>query len=295
MRAGAGEEAERAAAEAYDAGAVGLEQRDEGGEVTLLLYLPAERADAVAAALRSALGRDAAVSPAVAVPEIDWSEAWKASLRAIPVSPRLLVRPSFVSRRTAPGQVELVIDPGQAFGTGAHVSTLLALEWIDALADGLNPGAQLLDVGTGTGVLALAALRRGWAAAVALDVDPLATAAARRSALRNALDDRLLVLTGTLAALAPRRFDLVVANLLRSELLPLLDAIAARTDERGRVVLSGLLASERDEIAAALAQRGLRVAGERTRADADGVDWCAWLTTRRPARASEPAAPPACS
>jgi ribosomal protein L11 methyltransferase len=273
-------DAERAAAEAYAAGAVGLEELATAGGPMLILYAPLARAASVARALTGLRGLSLRVESPEPVPEQDWSEAWKAGLDAVEISPRLRIRPSFVSARPAPGQLELVIDPGQAFGVGGHASTRLALEWIDALAREPGPAGRVLDVGTGTGVLALAALRLGWPAAVALDLDPRAVAEARAHAVANELSQRLLAFAGGLAALAPAPFELVVANLLEREMLPLLDELAARTAAGGHLVLSGLLASERDHVVPRLARAGLRLIGERTVSDADGLAWCALLTTR---------------
>ena len=157
VRAADTEQAERLTAEAYAAGATGLEERECEGGITLILYAPTVAAEAVRDALAEA-APGIRIEPPVAVPEIDWLEKWKAGLTATIISPRLLIRPSFVSAALGPGQAEIVIDPGQAFGTGGHPSTHLALDWIDELAPALKRGARILDVGTGTGILALAAL-----------------------------------------------------------------------------------------------------------------------------------------
>jgi ribosomal protein L11 methyltransferase len=271
--------AERVAAEAYEAGAVGLEERDEEDAIVLRIYAPRRLAARLRRALAATPG-SGAVGAALRVPAEDWPETWKRGLGASVISSRLVVRPSFVPLELAPGQAELVIDPGQAFGTGAHESTWLALEWIDAVAPGLGPGARVLDVGCGSGVLALAALRRGAARAVACDVDPLAAEATRANARVNALEERIAVFTGSLAALGARDFELVVANLLRSELLPLIEAIAAVTRPGGAGVISGLLGSESDAVEAALRAGGLVGLGTRDRRDASGALWRAWLTRR---------------
>jgi ribosomal protein L11 methyltransferase len=271
--------AERLSAEAWAAGAAGIEERELADGVLLIIYAPAGDAEPVRAAVAAAAGAGA-VTAAEPVPETDWSEQWKRGLEATVISPRLLVRPSFVERVLAPGQVELVIDPGQAFGTGSHESTRLTLEWIDALAPELPRGCRVLDVGTGTGVLALAAIRLAGARAVACDSDPLAAAAARENARTNGLAAEISVFTGSLDALGGAGFDLVVANLLKRELLPLVRGIAAHTAPGGRAILSGLLARDADEILRALVATGFAAAGTREAVDANGDRWTALLMRR---------------
>jgi ribosomal protein L11 methyltransferase len=281
---------DRAAAEAYEAGAVGLEEVDMEDGIALLLYAPVAAADRVRHAVASRLGDATRVGKVEAVPDLDWSERWKAGLTAVVISPRLLIRPSFVSTTLAAGQQEVLIDPGQAFGSGGHASTRLALEWIDALAPELKAGARVLDVGCGSGVLALAALRLADVSAVALDRDPLAAQATRANARANGFAAGIHVVTGSLAALRPAGFDLVVANLLRSELLPLVSALAAQTRPGGQAVFSGLLAGERDRAETALAGVGFGTPRVRQAEDADGECWVSLLMRRRDARASRPAA-----
>jgi ribosomal protein L11 methyltransferase len=274
-------EAERASVRAYDAGAVGLEERSDERGVTLLLYAPAERA----AALRTALaGSDCApleLGEIEPVPDTDWSEGWKAGLGASVISERLVVRPSWVAHALAPGQAEVVIDPGQAFGTGTHPSTRLALEWIDRLAGELRPGARVLDVGTGSGVLALAAaVLSAPTRVVAFDLDPVAAREARENAARNGCAARVSVLAGSLDAIGDPPFDLVVANLLRSETLPLLPGIAARTRAGGQAVFSGLLESETGAFCEAALAAGFTRKGVRCGEDPVGERWSALLTVR---------------
>jgi ribosomal protein L11 methyltransferase len=271
-------EAERVAAEAFEAGALGLEEREDGEGITLLLYAARDRAGALLETLAASCGEVARVGEAEAVSDVDWSEAWKEGLEPVVVAAELVVRPPF--RPPVPGHpVEVVIEPGQAFGTGGHASTRLALEWIAARARELA-GASVLDVGCGSGVLALAALRLGARSAVAFDLDPLAAPAARENARCNGLQERLALFTGPLEALAGPPFDWVLANMLSREFLPLAGALAERTALGGAAVFSGLLEEERSRVTDALAAAGLRVEDARRHRDGNGDVWLSLLTRR---------------
>ena len=288
MRVARPELAELAVAEAWEAGCAGIEERGEresGENVTwLLIYAPSPEAEAVHRAVLRAVGLHGRVGSPEPVALVDWSEHWKQGLAPVVVSPRLVVRASFVEFELAPGQLELVIDPGQAFGTGGHGSTLLALQWIDALAQraggSLDPAMRVLDVGAGTGVLALAALRLGAGWAVALDLDPLAAPESKRWAERAGLAERFQVFSGPLAALSARAFDLVLVNMLSGELLPLAAEIAAATRVAGYAVVSGLLARERVAVEGELAAVGLASRGVRSLCDSVGDHWVSLLMTR---------------
>ncbi len=280
-RAGDEEAAGRALAEAVAAGASGAEQRESEAGVTLWVYAPFAASAAVERALVAVLGRDAVEAPDE-VEERDWSQAWREGLRAIEVSPRLRIRPSFDASPGRAGQRDLVIDPGQAFGTGGHESTRLALAWLDALRGDLAAGGGMLDVGTGTGVLALAALALGAPRALGLDLDPLAASAALENARANGLAERLGVFIGPIEAIDPsRRFSVVAANMLRRELEPLTGALASRVQPGGWIVIAGLLAEEVAGWSERCAAAGLEVAGARQERDASGVSWAGLLMRAR--------------
>ncbi|MQA73973.1 MAG: methyltransferase [Solirubrobacterales bacterium] len=165
----------------------------------------------------------------------------------------------------------VLVDPGQAFGTGAHATTRMCLELLLELADAGEAGGALVDLGTGSGVLAIAAARLGWAPVLGCDSERAALDAAAQNAVRNGVDLRLerINLRERPAPAAPT----VVANLTA----PLLAAVAARLAEPPRVlVCSGLLAGEAGSVRAALSGAGLRAAAERS-----SGDWTALLCRRR--------------
>ncbi|MCU0670172.1 MAG: 50S ribosomal protein L11 methyltransferase [Myxococcota bacterium] len=270
------ERAEWASAEAFEAGAAGVEERDGEGCTILLAYAPAEAAAAVEAALRAVAGEGAVATRERVTPR-DWPETWKQGLRPLVVSPRLVVRPEFAACELAPGQREVVIEPRQAFGTGAHGSTALALALLDERL-AAAAGGRVLDVGCGSGVLAIAALALGARRAVACDLDPIAARETRENAIRNG--HSVASFAGSLDALASGRFDLVVANLISSELLPILDALVDRVAADGAIVLSGLLLPERAGVEARLAARGLSIRAARDELDARGDHWLGLMASR---------------
>lgn len=205
----------------------------------------AERFAALAEALA---GRPGVGAPAwESIADEDWGETWKRSFRRIELSPRLAVAPPWEAR---PGDV--VIEPGLAFGTGEHPTTRACLEGVDRHA---LPGGSCLDVGCGSGVLALAAARLGMRA-WGIDTDPEAVRSSRESAAANGLEARF---DTTPLAEVPGRFDLVVANLFAEVIVALAPELIRVTG--GHLVLAGILADRAHKVEAAL--EGLRLVSRR--------------------------------
>jgi ribosomal protein L11 methyltransferase len=259
---------ERAAAEAYEAGASGaLETLG-----ALELFVAEPKLAGVLAALGPFSREGLAIAAPERVRETDWAEEWKRGLGPVVISPRLLVRPPFAAAPVGFAGAQLVIEPGQAFGTGGHATTRLALAGLDALPAAALRGARVLDVGCGSGVLALATLALGAAHATGCDLDPLATEAAAKAASENGLSARTGWVTGSTSALAGP-FDGIVANLIRSELTPLLGDFARLAKPGAWLVLAGLLVSEREAMRVSLARAGFQVTLERDERDATGDAW----------------------
>jgi len=188
----------------------------------------------------------------------DWLEAWKAQCTPIRIGP-FFIRPSWSDARDE--GIPLVLDPGMAFGTGLHPTTRQCLEAVGELEVG---GRSVLDVGTGSGILAIAAAKCGAAPVVAVDVDPLAVKAARDNAARNAV--AVEVREGSADA-ALGRFDVVLANLVGDVLVEVAPALRARTADGGTLVCAGIVAEKEARVVDALASAGLRVTARDQRDD----------------------------
>jgi ribosomal protein L11 methyltransferase len=233
-------------------GATAIEERDADDGFWLL-------ADADAAAVaRIADGR---WSVEVVAVDLDAAlDGWRPYARVHRVGPRIVVRPPWVPWAAGPGDVVVEVDPGHAFGSGSHPSTLLALAALDAHRDRVGEGA-VLDVGCGSGILAVAAALLGAPAVTAVDVEPVAVEVTRANARRNWVADRVEAST-TPATEIHGRFGVVVVNVDRRVVIDLAPAVAALAAPGGLVVLSGFLDAHTDEVVAAFP--GLRVLDRRT-------------------------------
>jgi ribosomal protein L11 methyltransferase len=243
------EVAEETAALLVELGASGVEERDGSiapmpgaarpapGRALLVAFF-ADRGGAERAAVELSLdGRIAGV------PDRDWGESWKEGLRPFAVG-RTFVRPSWIAAAPPPGAVEVVLDPGMAFGTGTHPTTALCLGALGEIA-AARPGLSVLDVGTGSGLLAIAARKLGAGRVVGSDDDPEALRVARENAERNGV---VLELTSADVREIPGPFDLVMANILANTLVELAPALSAQVARAGVLLLSGILEGQEEDV-----------------------------------------------
>lgn len=204
--------------------------------------------------------------------EADWAEAWKQQFGLLRVSPRLVIVPAWQAYHPQRGEVSIRLEPGMAFGTGLHPTTRLCLQ---AVERHIAAGATVLDVGTGSGILAIGAAKMGATTVLALDVDPVAVQAARDNVAANGvaamvrvrhgsiLPDRRLPArfvdphAGSYSVVEEGLFDLVLANILAPVIIAMAPALAARLARRGTLVVAGLIDTQEADVLAALRDQGL--------------------------------------
>jgi len=235
----------------------------------VVFWVTVDQSEAVLAAVRAEAGRlraaglevdVAAVHARPAAPEEEWRDAWKRYFRTVRLTRQIVVVPSWEARPAPAGDDLLVdLDPGQAFGTGAHASTRLLLEAEQALRDAGVRVDRFLDVGAGSAILSIAAARL-WPSAtgIAVDVDPLAVDVAIENCAINQVGDRVAVSATPLDQVGGG-FDLVLANIQADVLVALAAPLADRVAAGGWLLLSGLLSEQAEPVAAAIAAHGLVV------------------------------------
>lgn len=192
------------------------------------------------------------------VQQEDWETAWKRYYHTIEIGQKLAVVPSW--ERYDGDRVQLLLDPGMAFGTGTHETTFLCLELLDERVAG---GERLLDIGTGSGILAIAALLLGAREALGVDIDPMCVRVAGENAALNGVQDRLGIEAGDLADAADGKYDIITSNIVADAILRLAPDAAARLAPAGVFIASGIIEEREAEVCAALEAAGLALAETR--------------------------------
>ena len=270
-------------------------EKDEGvvevaGPVRVVAYLAEQPGiEETVRAAEEALGHLDAIWPIHAIEyrsidDADYADAWKAHYHTFRVGRHFVVKPQWEEYTPEADDVIVELDPGVAFGTGHHPTTQMCLRALEQVP---VAGARVLDLGTGSGILAIGAAKLGAAYVLALDVDPLAVSAARQNVAANRLDDRIRVEEGSLpfggadlGAFSGWRFDVVVANIIARVIVDLADHLAGVLAPNGILIASGIIDQRADEVIARLASCGLRSTVMR-----DG-DWVTLIATRGKAEGS---------
>lgn len=250
-------------------GITGTEVREpRPGAAEVVFYVEATSASAAAAAAKALVAR----SPMLAAAELEirsemssdvWTENWRSHFAPVQVGRRLTIVPPWEAQPDGE-RVTIVINPGGAFGTGRHETTWLCLE---ALEDLVRPGMCVADVGSGSGILAVAAAKLGAARVFAADIDPAAVDATRENAAANGVDDRIDAAEASIPQTNGRACDLVVANIYSDTLVALSKELVALTATEGVLVLSGIEAARSAELETAFASCGFALAEKRVRGE----------------------------
>jgi len=205
------------------------------------------------------------------LPDTDWEESWKDNYPAVEVGRNLIVVPYWQADETN-GRTPIILDPGLTFGTGAHASTQMVMETMEEM---VQPGFRCVDLGSGSGILSLAALRLGAESAVGVDIDPKAEGIARENAAYNGFGaPEFTALTGNvtedrdlMARLAEKEYDLVLVNIVADVIIGLAPVLPEFMTEKSTLICSGILDTRLEDVTAALEKAGLTVTSVRAKED----------------------------
>ena len=263
----------------FDLGTTGTITLEESAEEMKLgaYFEESSDPDGMAHAIRNEFARAGrehdllAVSLSI-VADADWMQKWKEGFEAAAIGKRLLVTPSWRLPERTDGRKVIQVDPGMAFGTGTHETTRLCLELIEQYWH----GGELLDVGTGTGILAIAAaLLQPDSHIIAIDVDPVAVEVARENTSINRVTNQVSVQERQPADLAGRSFDVVVANLTADVIVDVMEELAACLKQHGSIILSGILNELSDDVERSARAVALKVIERQT-----SGEWSALVARR---------------
>jgi ribosomal protein L11 methyltransferase len=175
----------------------------------------------------------------------NWNEIWEKSREVIRVSDRIVIKPTFKEFSAKPNEIVLTIDPKMSFGTGEHQTTKLILRLLEKY---VYKGMKVLDVGSGTGILAIASVKLGASKAVAVDFDEICLENCKENCVLNGVENSVEVLTGEIDDVKEDKFDLILANIQKNVLLEMAHKIKIKTRKNGIVILSGLLKEDEESV-----------------------------------------------
>lgn len=188
--------------------------------------------------------------------EKDWADNWKRYYKPVRIGKHIVIVPEWEDYTAAEGDVIVKIDPGSAFGSGTHETTRLCLEFVEEF---VSEKTRVLDIGTGSGILAVSALKLGAASALGIDIDELATDVALENAKLNGVDDKFKARCGNLADDVEGSYDLITANIVADAIIQLSPDVPAHLADGGVFIASGIIDSREGEVCAALSSCGLDV------------------------------------
>jgi len=253
-----------AAAELAEFSGGAVEERGEYGERLRIYLTPPQYVEALVESLeeqlRAVMGEQAEFLVSWDwLDNQDWSAEWKRGLGPRVVTPRLVVKPTWTDWTAEPGQIVIDVDPQMAFGTGEHATTRGCLRLLDPV---IQEGDRVLDVGSGSAILAIAAVKLGAREAIAVEYDPDANLNARENLEQNGVDGRVRIVEAMADAELLREIgevDVILANILSGVIRPLLPAFRASLGSGGRLIVSGILRTEHENVVADAVAAGFRV------------------------------------
>lgn len=206
---------------------------------------------------------------AVGVDDTDWNENWKKYFHTIEIGEKLAVVPSWEEYNNPDGRTVLNIDPGAAFGTGTHATTSLCLE---SLQNYVTNDTKMLDIGCGSGILAIASVLLGADSATGVDIDAQSVKTATENAEINGISDKVQFIVGDLADKVSGKYNIVCANIVADVIIRLLPDVGKFMEEDGILIVSGIIDIRKDDVLTAVAENGFTVAAE-----AYKDNWCAFV------------------
>lgn len=208
----------------------------------------------------------------IGVEDTDWNENWKKYFKPFEVGEKLAVCPSWEKYENREGRTVLSIDPGAAFGTGTHATTSLCL---GILEDEVKGGEKVLDIGTGSGILAIASVLLGAENAVGVDIDAQSVKTAKENAVINKVDNKCEFLHGDLADKVDGRYNIVCANIVADVIIRLFDSVSEFMTDDAVLIVSGIIDIRADEVKQSAAEHGFKIRQEFIR-----ENWCAYTITK---------------
>lgn len=205
----------------------------------------------------------------VGVDDSDWNENWKKYFHPIEIGEKLAVVPSWENYENKQNRTVLNIDPGAAFGTGTHATTSLCLELLQGFVE---KNSRMLDIGCGSGILALASVLLGAESAFGVDIDAQSVKTARENAQINGIDDKVSFEVGDLTEVVSGKYDIICANIVADVVIRLLPDAKNFMTDNGRLIVSGIIDLRKDDVLKAVSENGFKVTGEKYK-----DNWCAFV------------------
>jgi ribosomal protein L11 methyltransferase len=238
---------ERLSGDIFDLGADGLEELNDG----IKIYFPgkiwnANIYDALIAKIKAFSGTfDQSQVEIKTIPAENWNESWKENFKLFRLTDRIIIKPDWDTYSAKRNEIVITIRPKMAFGTGHHETTQLVMIMIEKY---FKPGMRLLDAGTGSGILSIFALKKGFSEVIAFDNDPVAVENAKENFTLNGIKNKFTLFCGSIDDLEISEYDMIVANIDRNVLLQLPGKLTKYIIPKGILILSGLLSRDEDKI-----------------------------------------------